>query len=89
MSSRREDAYEWRKLRTSLLNTLEGCEVCGVALKDDGSDAELDHIKPWIDYPDLRLDPNNVRWLCKPCHWKRKSETKEERKSYFNRYWVK
>lgn len=31
---------------------------------------EFAHIKSWSDYPDLRLDINNVRILCMNCHYR-------------------
>ena len=30
----------------------------------------VDHIKPYSLYPELRLDLNNARTLCKDCHYK-------------------
>lgn len=31
---------------------------------------QVDHIKPFLLYPELRMDFNNVRTVCKQCHWK-------------------
>lgn len=31
---------------------------------------EMDHIKEWCNYPELRYDSNNCRTLCKDCHKK-------------------
>lgn len=30
----------------------------------------MDHIKEWLNYPELRYDINNCRTLCPPCHRK-------------------
>lgn len=31
---------------------------------------QVDHIKPYRDYPELRLEMTNARTVCKPCHYK-------------------
>lgn len=55
------------------------CQECGTT---EGR-LEVDHIKPFALYPDLRLDINNGRVLCHTCHratptfgWKLKYITK-------------
>ena len=40
------------------------CVLCG---REDGA-MHADHIKPFSRYPELRLDLNNGRTLCEPCH---------------------
>lgn len=45
------------------------CKECGYK----GRDIEADHIKPFYLHPELRLEVDNGRTLCKPCH--RKTET--------------
>jgi 5-methylcytosine-specific restriction endonuclease McrA len=40
------------------------CQICSKR----GGDLEMDHIKEWCNYPELRLEPTNCRVLCKPCH---------------------
>lgn len=42
------------------------CQVCGIR----GVRLNADHIKPFCLYPKLRLDLNNGRTLCVPCHMK-------------------
>ena len=37
----------------------------------DESTLEVDHIKELEDFPELALDDNNLRTLCKDCHNKR------------------
>jgi len=46
-----------------------------------GGDLEADHIKPWVDYPDLRYEVDNGRTLCLVCHRKRTSKQFKERYS--------
>ena len=43
------------------------CVWCG---DDKGHNLNADHIKPFSLYPELRLDVNNGRTLCKDCHRK-------------------
>lgn len=40
------------------------CQLCLVR----GGQLQLDHIKAFARYPDLRLDPTNCRTVCVPCH---------------------
>jgi len=40
------------------------CQDCGAR----GVRLQADHIKPWSTHPDLRLDLDNGRTLCEPCH---------------------
>jgi 5-methylcytosine-specific restriction endonuclease McrA len=42
------------------------CVICG----ERGGKLTADHIKPWCLYPALRLDIDNGRTLCRPCHSK-------------------
>ena len=55
------------------------CQECG-ARNGNGKDVYLEahHIKPFAEYPDLRLEITNGITLCKPCH--RKTETYGVRK---------
>ena len=43
------------------------CIMCG---DNRGGNLEADHIKPFAQYPELRLDINNGRTLCHECHKK-------------------
>lgn len=45
------------------------CIWCG----DTGPDLNVDHIKPFAYFPELRFDINNGRTLCKNCHMKTES----------------
>lgn len=40
------------------------CQFCN----KHGGYLEMDHIKEWCNYPELRYESNNCRTLCKPCH---------------------
>ena len=40
------------------------CQICGV-----NGDLQVDHIKPWVDYPELRFSIDNCRTLCAKCHY--------------------
>lgn len=45
------------------------CVLCG----SYGNNLNADHIKPFSEYPELRLDVNNGRTLCFSCHTKTES----------------
>jgi hypothetical protein len=53
---------EWR--HTILERDMYTCQIC---LRVGGY-LEVDHIKPFSLFPELRLDIDNGRVLCKPCH---------------------
>ncbi len=40
------------------------CQMCGVR----GGKLHVDHIKPFVHFPELRLDVKNGRTLCVKCH---------------------
>jgi hypothetical protein len=41
------------------------CQVC----LERGGSLQVDHIKRWADYPELRFDIDNCRTLCMACHY--------------------
>lgn len=41
------------------------CQICG----QKGGNLQVDHIKSWADYPELRFDMDNCRTLCMACHY--------------------
>ena len=55
---------EWRTLVFERDNYT--CVFCGQV----GGKLNADHIKPFADYPELRLDIDNGRTVCVPCHRK-------------------
>lgn len=58
---------DWRIAR---LDHLKSHPLCVWCHRDGRVTAAtvVDHIKPIVDRPDLRLDPSNFRSLCKPHH---------------------
>jgi hypothetical protein len=40
------------------------CQFC-----EAGGNLQVDHIKKWSDYPELRFDIDNCRTLCMACHY--------------------
>jgi hypothetical protein len=41
------------------------CQICLVR----GGNLQIDHIKRWSEYPELRFDMNNCRTACMACHY--------------------
>lgn len=41
------------------------CQICDVY----GASIQVDHIKRWSEYPDLRFNLDNCRTLCMACHY--------------------
>ena len=77
-----QEYKNWR--RTVFARDGYTCVLCGT----QNVPIEADHIKPYADYPHLRLDVDNGRTLCKPCHrqtdtwgsrtlWKKYKESKD------------
>ena len=52
----------WRK--QVLERDSYSCQIC----KSTGVDLHVDHIMPFAFHPNLRMDLNNGRTLCVPCH---------------------
>jgi 5-methylcytosine-specific restriction protein A len=58
---------QWRRLRERILFQFPLCLDC----KERGEltlSYEVHHVVKISDAPHLRLDPNNLRALCRPCH---------------------
>lgn len=41
------------------------CQICD----QYNGNLQVDHIKSWADYPELRFYPDNCRTLCMACHY--------------------
>ena len=65
-------SLEYKNWRKSVFERDDySCVQCGIRfIKGITGKVELhaDHIKPFAKFPELRLDINNGRTLCKPCH---------------------
>lgn len=61
-------SYEWRRVRMAVLKR-DGatCRCCGATAKD-GTQIQVDHIKPRRLYPELALDETNLQVLCAACN---------------------
>lgn len=71
-----QNTLEYRLWRTAVFTRDNyQCIWCGVR-NGNGKRIVLnaDHIKPFIDYPELRLAIDNGRTLCRECHYKRHSK---------------
>ena len=64
-SAKRGYDKDWLKVREKHLRINPFCTVCG----ERGN--EVDHIKSIEEAPDLRLEPSNLRTLCKRHHSRR------------------
>lgn len=58
---------DWQKVRAVVLATHPLCCLCEAAGRLTAATV-VDHIKSIKDRPDLRLDMDNLRALCTPCH---------------------
>lgn len=57
---------KWDELRDSFIKLNNKCAACGSSIR-----LQVHHKKPFHDYPELELDPNNLITLCmseKECH---------------------
>lgn len=60
----RDQYRQFRKMIMSRDNYT--CQLCDIR----GGKLEMDHIKEWCNYPELRYEASNCRTLCKECHKK-------------------
>jgi 5-methylcytosine-specific restriction endonuclease McrA len=57
----------WQRLRASYLRSHPACCARGCTRPA----TEVDHIRSVRTHPQLRLEPRNLRAMCKPCHSQR------------------
>jgi len=57
--------YTYRQFRKRVLERDKKCVLC-----ESEERLEVDHIKPYSQFPELRLDIENARVLCHCCHKK-------------------
>lgn len=70
MHKKERATYEIRLARTSaLIRDDYTCQICGLK-KGKRQGMEVDHIKPFALYPELRAAIDNLRTLCHDCHVK-------------------
>ncbi|WDF81833.1 HNH endonuclease [Lacticaseibacillus pabuli] len=69
------NSLEWVHMREAILirdnYECQWCKAAGRVTNINNAILEVDHIKPLEQFPELALDPNNLRTLCKDCHNKR------------------
>lgn len=59
---------EWNLIRKQVIKEKGRiCSECGVYMKNS-NDVTVDHIRPRSKYPDLALDKQNLRVLCRSCN---------------------
>lgn len=68
-------SQEWREKREKILKRdnyeCQWCKAEGRVTVSEESVLEVDHIKELSEYPELALDDDNLRTLCKDCHNRR------------------
>jgi len=63
--NKQERTKFYRKFRLEVLKRDNfKCQKCG-----NGGNLQVDHIKKWSKFPDLRFDISNCRTLCVKCHY--------------------
>lgn len=56
---------KYAELRTKIFKRDDfTCQMCS----KKGGELQMDHILEFANYPDKRMDEQNLRTLCKPCH---------------------
>lgn len=69
------DSVAWQRLRKQRLELdcyeCQWCKQDGKVTTNADATLEIDHIKELEHYPELALDIENTRTLCKDCHNKR------------------
>lgn len=66
------NSKSWQEVRAHVLHRANyECEWCKGEGRVTTEGLEVDHIEELQDRPDLKLEPDNLRVLCKACHNKR------------------
>ena len=61
--------YEWRCIIEYVYLRDGGeCQRCGCRIEAKHKQKHHHHIAGWADYPELRLDPDNIVLMCRQCH---------------------
>jgi hypothetical protein len=61
--------YEWRVIIEYVyLRDAGECQRCGTFIEARHKQRHHHHIASWADFPELRLDVDNVILLCRQCH---------------------
>ncbi|MFZ5829124.1 MAG: HNH endonuclease signature motif containing protein [Planctomycetota bacterium] len=69
-AARRGYDRTWQRLRERHLRRHPACEDCGL-LPADPAELAVHHLEPVATAPGKRLDPKNLRTLCRQCHGRR------------------
>ncbi|MEY8515169.1 MULTISPECIES: HNH endonuclease [Lactococcus] len=74
---------DWRSVRKQVLKRdnyeCQWCKAEGRVTTAKTATLEVDHIKELQYYPELALEPSNLRTLCHDCHNKRHNRQKERK----------
>ncbi len=64
--------FEYKQFRRDILKRDNyTCQICGDRTKKGHKILlQIDHIQPFSLFLELRMDKNNVRTVCRPCHYK-------------------
>lgn len=75
------DTFEYRQWRRIIFGRDDYiCQICG----EKGGRIHANHIKKWLDYPELRLVVRNGITVCEQCDIKLVNHHELEWESYFN-----
>lgn len=63
------------------------CRECGSAGTKDNP-LQIDHIKPWSEYPELGTDMDNLQVLCRKHNLAKSNKTERKRINWFDEGWL-
>lgn len=62
-------SYAWRVVIEYVYGRDGGeCQRCGGAIEHQHKNQHHHHLAGWEDFPERRIDPENVVLMCRPCH---------------------